>query len=305
MATLPVLLAFLVWVPFVALVLAADAGAKTASGRDGPDVLRGTPGSDLLKGGGGNDRLFGGPGRDRLYGGTGNDRLFGGGGRDRLSGGRGRDRFACGGSRDTAIAGRGDRISRDCEVITDSSGRPVERGGAAPDPGGPAPPACRYRTKPVLVLGLDGVFVFQNRVVLVCDSPTGGGGGDGAPPLSPWVGTLTQRLGFWYQYGPPFAALYRFTPDGVNGVFRGTRTTYPTDQLSFGQTFPFSWKVEGDVLTLQFVSGFVDQIQLLGYNAQTDTVSRVSQRGTGSTPWHGCGDANFPAFYQQTPQVCP
>ena len=290
----------------LALALAPHAVAKTLRGSSGAEVLRGTSGSDLLNGGGGSDRLFGRDGRDRLYGGKGNDALFGGGGRDRVAGGTGRDRLSCGAGRDIAIAGPADRISRDCEVVRDSSGRQVQRGegGAAPD-SGPAPSGCRYRTKPVLVLGLDGIYEFQNRVVLECDRPTGGGGGDSAPALSPWVGTLTQRFGFWYQYGPPFAALYRFTSDGVNGVFRGTRTTYPTDQLSFGQTLPFSWKVEGDLLILQFVSGFVDQIQLLGYNAQTDTITRVSKNGGGSTPWHGCGDANFPAFYQQTPQVCP
>jgi RTX calcium-binding nonapeptide repeat (4 copies) len=292
----------------LALGLAPDAVGKTFRGASGADVLRGTSGSDLVKGAGGNDRLFGGAGRDRLYGGSGNDRLVGGGGSDRLIGGPGRDRLSCGGNRDTAVAAAGDHITRDCEVVKDASGRRVQRdeGGAAPN-SGPAPAGCRYRTKPVLVLGLDGIYEFQNRVVLECENGAGGGGGGGesAPALSPWVSTLTQKLGFWYQYGPPFAALYRFTSDGVNGVFRGTRTTYPTNQLSFGQTLPFSWKVEGDVLVLQFVSGFVDRIQLLGYNAQTDSISRVSQNGGGSTPWHGCGDANFPAFYQQTPQVCP
>jgi Ca2+-binding RTX toxin-like protein len=265
--------------------------ADSLRGGAAGDLLRGGGGNDRLAGGGGRDRLLGGPGRDRLIGGPGNDVLSGGPGRDHLVGGAGRDRISCGAGRDTIIAGAGDVLTRDCER--------VDRPAARTDP---AEPGCRFVTKTVLVLGLDGVYRLEVRVVRECDNPP--------PPLpvpedSPWVGTLLQRNGFWYQYGPPFAALFRFTNDRVaGGMRRGMRTTYPTDQLEFGQTFPFVWTVEGNELTLQFTSGYVGKITLQSYDQGLDRIARSSS-DTGAMPWHGCRDPEFPAFYAQLAEVCP
>jgi Ca2+-binding RTX toxin-like protein len=89
--------------------LEGDGPGVSASLLSSDDVLSGSSGDDHLVGGVGSDRLTGGTGADRLSGGSGNDRL---GARD----GR-RDKVACGPGRDRVSADRGDRVSRDCEVV--------------------------------------------------------------------------------------------------------------------------------------------------------------------------------------------
>ncbi len=105
-------------------------------GRGGDDVMGGGAGPDLLKGGAGNDELKGNGGSDTLVGGGGDDRLIGNGGRDNLRGGGGHDAFKagggkdvinakgqrnervnCGGGRDKVTGAKGDRVSRNCEVV--------------------------------------------------------------------------------------------------------------------------------------------------------------------------------------------
>ncbi len=72
-------------------ILLTAAGASTALGLDGDDLLEGGAFADLLDGGEGNDTLKGGLGADILIGGAGNDMIDGGAGNDTLKGGLGAD----------------------------------------------------------------------------------------------------------------------------------------------------------------------------------------------------------------------
>lgn len=144
-------------VAVVAGMGASPAAARTVIGGPADEILRGTKRADVLRGGGGNDRLFGRAGNDRLYGGTGNDRLIGGTGRDVLVGGAGRDVFDCGPGRDRAIAGAGDTVRSNCEIVT---GRTPGSGGQAP--GGGAQPA------PSIAGDFSGTLSTTVRYLSVC-----------------------------------------------------------------------------------------------------------------------------------------
>ena len=89
--------------------------AVTGTARN--DRLRGTSRDDLMYGFKGADRLSGGRGADRLAGGPGNDRILGGKGNDVVASGSGIDVVSCGTGRDRVIAGRRDRVGRDCERV--------------------------------------------------------------------------------------------------------------------------------------------------------------------------------------------
>jgi len=73
------------------LVIGNLAGAVTADGGLGEDIMVGGSSADSLAGGAGNDFLNGGAGNDQLNGGDGNDEIDGDAGNDTLSGGLGDD----------------------------------------------------------------------------------------------------------------------------------------------------------------------------------------------------------------------
>lgn len=215
-------------------LIRAGRGNDRVSGGRGSDRLFGESGNDRVGGGRGNDRISGGSGADRLYGDSGDDEVGGGTGNDRLSGGSGRDRLRCGPGRDVAVSGRGDRVSRDCEVILDSRGRRIRRAldieGARPPGSRPPGKRCHTEIRTVLVqkgTGINAPFVLEPQVVLICGGKTGGGArqcsdgrdndGDQAvdyprdrgcssrsddreypDPVSPVERLLVSRNGFWY-----------------------------------------------------------------------------------------------------------
>jgi hypothetical protein len=269
--------------------------ADFLKGGRGNDVLRGARGKDRLRGGGGNDTLLGGPGRDKLEGGAGKDRLIGG---------PGKDIFACGPGKDRVQSTGGDMVASSCEIVNGKQGSQGGGGGVGGgDVGGggaPLPTNCRYVTKTVYVLGLNGLYTLEPRVVYECDGvekPCP------AKPDSPWRSQLQQGGGWRFHYAPVLKSLYRFTNDGVCGFYRGTRTTYPTGSLEYGETYPFAWSLDGNELTLQFVGGYVEKVQLLGYDSGDDRIDRTVS-GAAAPPYFGCGSPSFPTFYLLA-GICP
>lgn len=109
-------------------------------GQDGNDRIVGAPGTQTIRGGAGSDQLFGGDGNDELSGESGADALDGGSGNDTLSGGTSGDVLLGQGGIDTAsysasgggvfislnaspddgVAGEGDSVSNDIEVVIGS-----------------------------------------------------------------------------------------------------------------------------------------------------------------------------------------
>ena len=114
------------------ILLGASAPAATLRGTARADVLRGTPGADAIDGRGGNDRLLGRAGGDYLEPGAGRDRVLAGRGADRVQAQDGRaDRVLCGRGVDVVTADAGDRVGRDCEVVSRRISRdPYRRDGA-------------------------------------------------------------------------------------------------------------------------------------------------------------------------------
>jgi len=252
------------------VALAPAAEAKTVRGSSHAETLRGGARADVIKGKGGNDRLVGRAGNDRLYG------------------GRGADRFSCGSGRDVVHADMRDvrrgRIAADCEIVRGVA-LDVVPDSEATQPAADKPAGCRYVTKPVLVRR-GGQYVFEQQVVADCPSGTAP-----ATPVSPPV-TPASRWepilpGYWFQY-EDFPALYRFRADHT-----GVRTTYPTGNLSFGTPYGFSWRAAGDVVTLTFPSGYVDQVTLAAYDSGQDFLTRGSS-STGVGAWYGCRSGQIP-----------
>ena len=247
------------------LLVPAASEAKTLRGSSHAEVLRGSAHADVIKGRGGNDRLVGRAGNDRLYG------------------GRGADRFSCGPGRDTVHADLSDakrgRIAADCEIVR---GLPAATQPQAP--AGDKPAGCMYVTKPVLVLR-GGEYVFEQQVVVDCPAGTPATPAD--PPVTPASRWEPILPGYWFQY-EDFPALYRFRADHT-----GVRTTYPTGNLSFGTPYGFSWKLAGDVVTLTFPSGYVDQVTLAAYDSGRDFLTRTSS-STGVGAWYGCRSGQIP-----------
>ena len=247
------------------LLIPAASDAKTLRGSAHAEVLRGSAHADVIKARGGNDRLVGRAGNDRLYG------------------GRGADRFSCGPERDTVHADLSDakrgRIAADCEIVR---GLP-----AATQPQAPAadsPPAASTSTSA-------GAGAARRRVRLRAAGRRGLPAGTPATPANPPV-TPASRWepilpGYWFQY-EDFPALYRFRADHT-----GVRTTYPTGNLSFGTPYGFSWKLAGDVVTLTFPSGYVDQVTLAAYDSGRDFLTRTSS-STGVGAWYGCRSGQIP-----------
>ncbi len=252
-----VLMALLVTLAPVAAearTLKGNGRANTLRGTNGKDRLFGRSGNDRLSGRRGNDRLDGGRGNDRLDGGSGRDSLIGGPGRDRLRGGPGRDRLNCGRGRDTAIVGAGDRTSGNCE-----------------------------------------------RVV----RPGGGPGGSGG---SPWEAILIESGGLWWENDSDndgVCYLYQFRiGDGVRRVVRTAFYVNPfTGQCNRFTTTPnfggstqtglgAVWGVSGNLLTVQFASGYREFIGLSSYTRATDAL--VVVRPTGVHVWWGCASVNNP-----------
>jgi hemolysin type calcium-binding protein len=281
---------------FEALPAAAD---KSLRGTHGPDVLKGGNGDDVLRGKAGRDRLFGRGGDDRLVGGSGGDRLVGGSGDDLLEGGSGKDQLGCGSGEDRVYSSGRDRVAASCEYVNGRLRQPEGGGG-----GGGGPQNCRYFTRTQPVLQPNGTYEQQVVVVYECD-----GVERSCPPKpdSSWTPRLLQRNGFWFHYGgtsqAPVKALYRFVDDETCGYRRGTRTHYPTGDLSYGQTYPFIWTIDGDVLTVQFTTGYVETIRLLGYDPAEDRIDRTVN-GEAGPPWYGCASPYFPGIYYYA-GLCP
>jgi hemolysin type calcium-binding protein/VCBS repeat protein len=82
------------------------------------DVLKGTKGSDKIRGRDGDDKLIGRGGDDCLAGGPGADRIRAGSGDDLVKvRGHGHDFVRCGPGDDKVIAGRADKVRKDCETV--------------------------------------------------------------------------------------------------------------------------------------------------------------------------------------------
>lgn len=296
--TTPLRLALAAVILLVALP-ATGAHAKV-TGTPHADSLKGTSGNDVLRGGRGNDRLRGKGGNDKLIGGPGRDKLEGGAGSDKLVGGPGKDVIACGTGKDRVQSSGGDMVASSCEIVNGKRGSQGGAGGGGGQVGPPPPANCRYVTKTVYVLGLNGLYTLEPRVVYECD---GVAKPCPAKPDSPWRSQLQQRGGWRFHYAPILKSLYRFTSDGVCGFYRGTRTTYPTGSLEYGETYPFAWSVDGNELTLQFVGGYVEKVQLLGYDSGDDRIDRTVA-GAAAPPYYGCASPNFPTFYLIA-GICP
>jgi hypothetical protein len=272
---------------------------KKVTGTPRADSLKGTRGNDVLRGGRGNDRLRGRGGNDKLEGGPGRDKLEGGAGNDRLIGGPGKDIFACGGGKDRVQSAGGDMVASSCEIVNGKQGSQTGGGGVGGG-GAPLTANCRYVTKTVYVLGLNGLYTLEPRVVYECD---GVAKPCPAKPDSPWRAQLQQGGGWRFHYAPVLKSLYRFTNDGVCGFYRGTRTTYPTGSLEYGETYPFAWSLDGNELTLQFVGGYIEKVQLLAYDSADDRIDRTVA-GAAPPPYYGCGSPSFPTFYLLA-GICP
>ncbi len=108
-------------------ILLTAAGASTALGLDGDDLLEGGAFADLLDGGEGNDTLKGGLGADILIGGAGNDMIDGGAGNDTLKGGLGADVLNGGAGNDMINGGEGN------DTLKGGLGADVLNGGAGQD----------------------------------------------------------------------------------------------------------------------------------------------------------------------------
>jgi hypothetical protein len=99
--------------------------------------------------------------------------------------------------------------------------------------------------------------------------------------------------------GMPIPALYFFRGDGT-----GVRTTYPQGgQLQFGTPYPFAWSFQGNVLVLQFASGYTDMFEITGYDEGSDVIARAGvgrsqQWGVG--PWYGCASGMMPPMIAST-----
>lgn len=91
----------------------------------------------------------------------------------------------------------------------------------------------------------------------------------------------------------PVPALYFFRDNGT-----GVRTTYPQlGQLQFGQPYPFAWALQGNILILQFASGYTDRFQITAYDANSDVIQRIGigrSQQWGQGPWFGCASGKIP-----------
>lgn len=97
--------------------ISGGSGGDELLGFDDNDKLNGDDGNDTLDGGDGRDKLKGGDGRDILLGGGGKDKLVGGDGNDVLKPGGGKDKVKCGGGKDKVVAGKSDKVAKDCEKV--------------------------------------------------------------------------------------------------------------------------------------------------------------------------------------------
>jgi hypothetical protein len=107
------------------VAVSLDGVANDGAAGEGDNV-----GTDVegVSGGTGSDTIVGSPGRNSLDGGPGNDFVDGRAGVDALSGGRGADRIGsrdlsvdrvdCAAEADRVHANPGDRVARDCEVVS-------------------------------------------------------------------------------------------------------------------------------------------------------------------------------------------
>jgi CSLREA domain-containing protein len=97
--------------------IGGDEGNDELRGGDANDTIAGEDGDDRIDGEAGNDTLDGGEGDDRIFGSGGKNRLIGGTGNDVLTGGPAKDKIKCGKGRDRAVAGKKDKVARDCEKV--------------------------------------------------------------------------------------------------------------------------------------------------------------------------------------------
>ena len=140
------------------------------------------------------------------------------------------------------------------------------------------------RGKRSLVLAL-ALFLIGGSLLTVPRSASAANGED--PPASPVETSALLTTVYWWQPGA-FPALYKFRSDGV-----GLRTTYPTGSLSFGQSFPFAWSQRGDLVVMQYTSGYTDTFRITSYDTRQDILHQVGSR-QGSAPLYGCRSGVMP-----------
>jgi hypothetical protein len=131
---------------------------------------------------------------------------------------------------------------------------------------------------------------------------SGSGSGSSTPaPASPWPPIL--RFGAngpsgtdWYAYQGSICNLYAFSTDP--NLPRGTRTSFFPSANGCGigprqnGQEGFVWSVNGDTLTMTYVSGFSEQVRLVNYDQGQDILTVTQNGGTG--PWYGCRNAANP-----------
>jgi hypothetical protein len=86
----------------------------------------------------------------------------------------------------------------------------------------------------------------------------------------PALKSNAQTISGAYWDNGSIPALYYFRPNGT-----GVRTTYPQGgYLQYGTPYPFAYSFRGNVLILQFASGYTDAFTINGYDRNSDTISR-------------------------------
>lgn len=94
-------------------------------------------------------------------------------------------------------------------------------------------------------------------------------------------------------------ALYYFRDNGT-----GVRTTYPTGNLSYGTSVGFAWAANRNgVLSIRYVSGYTQVLQLLAYNRNRDTLTLQGynrERRSTNWPWYGCRSGKMPSLLVAT-----
>lgn len=97
----------------------------------------------------------------------------------------------------------------------------------------------------------------------------------------------------------PVPALYYFRDNNT-----GVRTTYTTGNLSLGTAVGFAWTAnQNGVLSIRYVSGYTQVLQLLSYDRNSDTIILQGydrERRSTNWPWFGCRSGQMPALLVAT-----
>jgi hypothetical protein len=140
-------------------------------------------------------------------------------------------------------------------------------------------------------------------------APAVSSGAQAPPPAAatfnagPVDALLLSRSGLWYEGNwkdrTAACTLYSFR-QGSGGVRYGTRVRYFPGLYTTGcritePTSPpstFSWSTQGNQVTLQFATGYAEQLAIQGDAAQR--IATISRPGGFSAVWVGCGHPSFP-----------